>query len=72
MACNECAKISSVEERNVSSTRVVTIDGGFKENWSVDFSISDGSCGPVPRPTLSAVDVSVAGQCYDVSKIPRK
>lgn len=58
------AKKYLVERHKVANDRIVTVDGGVRENWNVDLFIQrDGSCGPLPSPTLLRDDAQVSGQC---------
>jgi len=67
------AKEYLVEKHKVSKNRIVTVDGGVRENWSVDLFLQrDGGCGPLPSPTLLRDDAQVSGLCsqkYNESKV---
>src|SRR4030095_13526106 len=52
------AKKYLVEKQNISATRIVEVDGGVREHWSVEvFVQTQGTCGPIPTPTVARDDV---------------
>lgn len=52
------------ESRDISSARVVTVEAGFRKNWTVEIYVqSRPDCGPLPNPTLRAAQVRIQGRC---------
>lgn len=52
------------EGHDVSSARVVTVEAGFRKNWTVEIYVQPGpGCGPLPNPTLRAAQVHIQGRC---------
>jgi hypothetical protein len=53
-----------VEQHKTAANRVIIVEGGFRESWSLEFYIGDKTdCGPLPAPTLNLTQVNVRGQC---------
>lgn len=62
-----------VENYSIPRSRVVTVEGGFKENWTVELFVQDsGDCGPLPKPTLinTQAEVVVQGFCDPKNPLP--
>lgn len=60
------AKRYLVNRHKIEASRVITVDGGFRETLSVDIFISArDSCGPFPTPTLPSTSAHVYGSCGD-------
>jgi hypothetical protein len=60
------AKKYLVEKRGIKSDRVITMDGGFRENFTIELFVSPrDACGPLHMPTLGSDDAQVKGQCSD-------
>ena len=55
-----------VEREKVPNDRIFTVDGGVRENWNVDLFVqAQGTCGPMPSPTLQRNEMQVSGQCSE-------
>lgn len=53
-----------VERHNIPTNRLVLVDGGFREKWTVELFIQPNSlCGPLPTPTVKRVQAHVSGRC---------
>lgn len=53
-----------VEKYNFPTKRLVVVDGGFRDAWTVEIYIQPNSaCGPLPTPTRKRVEVHVSGRC---------
>ena len=53
-----------VEKHNIPAKRLVTVDGGFRDDWTVELFIQpNAGCGPLPEPTRKRVEVRVRGRC---------
>lgn len=53
----------------LDTSRVITVDGGFREKLTVDFFTSACvTCGPFPTPTLVGSSVIVQGSCTEKYK----
>lgn len=53
-----------VERHKIPPKRVVTVDGGFRDQWTIELFIQpNGACGPLPTPTRKRVHVHVSGRC---------
>jgi hypothetical protein len=53
-----------VERHNIPTNRLVMVDGGFRDEWTVDLFIQPNAlCGPLPTPTRKRVQVHVSGRC---------
>lgn len=53
-----------VEQHKTAVNRVIIVESGFRESWSLEFFIGDKTdCGPLPAPTLNRSQVNVRGQC---------
>jgi hypothetical protein len=58
-----------VESGNVPNDHIITVDGGGRENWTVDLFVqTQGTCGPLPSPTLQRNEMQVSGQCAEKYK----
>lgn len=58
-----------VERGKVPNDHIITVDGGVRENWNVDLFIqAQGTCGPLPSPTLQRNEAQVRGQCSEKYK----
>ena len=54
-----------VERHNIAAKRVVTVDGGFRDQWTVELFIQpNATCGPLPAPTRKRVQIHVSGRCH--------
>lgn len=59
-----------IESHAIPTSRLVTVNGGFKENWTVELYLrSRADCGPLPNPTLIRTQVRVRGFC-DETQLP--
>jgi hypothetical protein len=55
-----------VEKHGLSLLRVIGVDGGVREHWSVDLFVEpQGKCGPLPRPELPRDEARFRGQCSE-------
>ncbi len=55
-----------VEKHGLSLLRVIGVDGGVREHWSVDLFVElQGKCGPLPRPELPRDEARFSGQCSE-------
>jgi hypothetical protein len=55
-----------VEKHGLSLPRVISVDGGVRERWSVDLFVqSQGRCGPLPRPELPRDEACFTGECSE-------
>lgn len=53
-----------VEKHDIPAKRLVTVDGGFRDEWAVELFIQpNAACGPLPSPTRKRVQVRVRGRC---------
>lgn len=58
------AKKYLIEAQHIQEDRIVTVDGGFRENFAIElFVLPKNACGPFPTPTVRAGDVIIAGLC---------
>lgn len=58
-----------VETAKVLNNHIITVDGGVRENWNVDLFVqAQGTCGPLPSPTLHRNEAQVRGQCSEKYK----
>lgn len=56
----ECAKNYLVNERGIEARRIVTIDGGHREEFTIDlFLVPRGAAGPTPTPTVDPREVQI-------------
>jgi hypothetical protein len=63
------AKKYLVDSYKVGASRVITVDGGFRDNLTVDlFTSPHDSCGPFPTPSLMGSSAYVSGSCADKYK----
>ncbi|HSE22099.1 MAG TPA: hypothetical protein VLB68_10585 [Pyrinomonadaceae bacterium] len=52
------------EIHHLSSARVVTVEAGFRKNWTVEIYVQPRpDCGPLPNPTLRAAQAHIQGRC---------
>ena len=52
------------ERHNIPAKRVILVDGGFRDEWTVELFIQpNANCGPLPAPTRRRVHVHVSGRC---------
>ena len=52
------------EKHNIPSNRLILVNGGFRDAWTVELFIQPNSaCGPLPTPTRKRVDVHISGRC---------
>ncbi len=59
-----------IQNHAIPDSRLVTVDGGFRENWKVELYLkSRDDCGPLPKPTLIRTQVRVRGFC-DETQLP--
>lgn len=57
------------ERHAIPSSRLVTVDGGFKQNWTVELYIKPrDACGPLPKPTRIRTQVRVQGFCDETGQ----
>jgi hypothetical protein len=48
----------------IPSSRIVTVEGGFRENWTIElYTQRRRDCGPLPNPTLTISQVRIEGYC---------
>lgn len=60
-----------VEKHGLSLLRVIGVDGGVREQWSVDLFVEpQGKCGPLPRPELPRDEARFSGECSERYKSP--
>lgn len=53
---------ANLKNRRLSANRVTFIDGGFRENLSVELWLMEkGKSPPIPTPTVDAKDVKLKG-----------
>ena len=53
-----------IERHSIPAKRVIAVDGGFRDEWTVELFIqTNATCGPLPAPTRKRVDVHVSGRC---------
>jgi hypothetical protein len=53
-----------IERHNLPGKRVITVDGGFRDEWTVELFIqTNDTCGPLPTPTRRRVHAHVSGRC---------
>lgn len=53
-----------IESHSIPSSRLVIVEAGFRENWTVELYIQPPrTCGPLPNPTLINTDARVRGRC---------
>jgi hypothetical protein len=53
-----------VERHNIPAERIVTVDGGYRDEWTVELFIQPNTaCGPLAAPTRKRVQVHVSGRC---------
>lgn len=53
----------------LDASRVITVDGGFRDNLTVDiFTSAHDTCGPFPTPSLMSSSAVVNGSCADKFK----
>ena len=58
------AKKYLVEKQNIPANRIVVVDGGVREHWSMDLFIqTNGTCGPIPTPTVARDEALMQGRC---------
>lgn len=56
-----------IERHSIPASRVVIVEAGFKENWSVELYVQPRlDCGPLPNPTLINTNARVRGYCGEV------
>jgi hypothetical protein len=66
---SERAKKYLISNYKIQADRVMAIDGGFRENLTMDlFTSPCPSCGPFPTPTLVGSKANVKGSCRDKYK----
>ena len=50
----------------LDASRVITIDGGFRDKFTVDvFTSAKDTCGPFPTPSLMGSEAHITGSCAD-------
>ena len=60
------------EKWNIPSERIVEIDGGARDHWSVDLFVqTHGTCGPILTPTVGRDDVVMRGMCPNWTEVFR-
>ena len=60
-----------VTTHGIPASRVVTVEGGFKENWTIElYTQPRRDCGPLPNPTLTISQVHIEGYCDGPSLQP--
>jgi len=53
-----------VENHSISTSRIVTVEAGFRKDWTVEVYVQPRvDCGPLPNPTLRAAEVCIQGRC---------
>lgn len=53
-----------IESHSIPSSRLVIVEAGFRETWTVELFIQPRpACGPLPNPTLVNTDARVRGRC---------
>lgn len=63
------AKKYLAEKHGINEHRVIPVDGGYQETFSVELIITPGpTCGPLPKPTLTWSQIKVHGLCADKFK----
>lgn len=54
------------EKHSLNEDRVIHVDGGYRETFSIELIITpELNCGPLPKPTLLSSEVKVEGRCSD-------
>jgi hypothetical protein len=58
-----------VDKYKIDANRIITVDGGYRDNLTVDIFISTyASCGPFPTPSLVSRTKYLTGSCADKYK----
>ena len=54
------------EKHGLKEDRVISVDGGYRETFSIELIVTPGpKCGPLPKPALLRSEVKVEGRCLD-------
>jgi hypothetical protein len=57
-----------VEGKKIKADRIVAVDGGYRDELTIDLFIASDCCGPLPTPSLARSSAQVKGFCENKYK----